>query len=203
MSQGTQVSFPHWRENSWVSLWSSLLPLETFPKAHILLGVECAAGELAFRLTFTSGVWRVIGQWIVEGKGTQHEKFLRWKYFPENTTSVCSRCQYNWPSVLSWSWEWIFYRKKEMHGCGAASGKGSFQETCLGSIYRHKSLKGCSRAGERVWFVGCGAWHLAFVHADLACICTCITPPTLTPRSSFWAVGMKRAERKCTHPEGK
>lgn len=101
------------------------------------------------------------------GEGTPGENFQRWKYFPENTASVCRRCRYNWPSVLSWSWEWIFYRKKEMHGCGAASSKGSFQATCHGAVYRHKSQKGWSRAVERVWFVGCGAWHLAPGHADL------------------------------------
>ena len=101
------------------------------------------------------------------GEGTPGENFQRWKYFPENTASVCRRCRYNWPSVLSWSWEWIFYRKKEMHGCGAASSKGSFQATCHGAVYRHKSQKGWSGAVERVWFVGCGAWHLAPGHADL------------------------------------
>ena len=101
------------------------------------------------------------------GDGTPGENFQRWKYFPENTASVCRRCRYNWPSVLSWSWEWIFYRKKEMHGCGAASSKGSFQATCHGAVYRHKSQKGWSGAVERVWFVGCGAWHLAPGHADL------------------------------------
>lgn len=62
---------------------------------------------------------------------------------------------------MNWSWEWIFYRKKEMQGCGAASGRGSSQVTCHGAIYRPESQQGCSelRNERDLLVVGPGTWQ--------------------------------------------
>lgn len=157
---------PYGRENPWASLQSPSLPLEKFPKIHSLLGVGCAALGQAFQLTVTAGVWGVRQQ-VEEGKGPNMINFKGENIFLK-IQRLCA-VGVNITDLLSWAGaeNGFFYRKKEMHGCGAASSKGSFQATCHGAIYRHKSQKGCSEAVERVWLVGCGAWHLASGHADL------------------------------------
>lgn len=76
-----------------------------------------------------------------------------------------------------------------MHGCGAASSKGSFQATCHGTIYRQTSQRGRRGCGERVI---CWWWSLA----------PGTQPHDLTRRaraaprrSPIWAVGTKRTEK--------
>lgn len=85
-----------------------------------------------------------------------------------------------------------------MHGCGAARSKGSFQATCHGTIYRQESQKGHSKLwrGCDLLVVEPGTWHPSIL-TNSACTCVALA------YSRIWVVGIKRTEKKCSHPEGK
>lgn len=69
--------------------------------------------------------------------------------------------------------------------------KRSFQATCHGTIYRNKSYKCCNKALKRMCFVGCRAWHLAVIHADL----TQYVHASSSQREVIWALGKSRNKR--------